>query len=103
MIWTTTPWTIPANRAISYGPKIGYGLYRVESVGEALEEAPNAKAGDLLVMADVLAEAVFAAAKVTGWSRLAAVDPSAPHLRPPARKRSTRATASPCRCWRATT
>ena len=27
VIWTTTPWTIPANRAISYSPKIAYGLY----------------------------------------------------------------------------
>ena len=29
VIWTTTPWTIPGNRAISYSPKIAYGLYRV--------------------------------------------------------------------------
>ena len=26
VIWTTTPWTIPGNRAISYSPKIAYGL-----------------------------------------------------------------------------
>jgi isoleucyl-tRNA synthetase len=25
--WTTTPWTIPVNRAIAYGPEISYGLY----------------------------------------------------------------------------
>ncbi len=77
VIWTTTPWTIPANRAISYGPKIAYALYRVESVGEALDEAPNAKAGDLLVIADALAEAVFGAAKVTAWTRVGTVDPGA--------------------------
>src|SRR5215469_9575066 len=29
LIWTTTPWTIPGNRAISYSPKIEYGLYQV--------------------------------------------------------------------------
>ena len=28
VIWTTTPWTIPGNRAISFSPKIAYGLYR---------------------------------------------------------------------------
>src|SRR5207342_755404 len=28
-IWTTTPWTLPGNRAVSYSPKIDYGLYRV--------------------------------------------------------------------------
>ena len=29
VIWTTTPWTIPGNRAISFSPKIDYGLYEV--------------------------------------------------------------------------
>src|SRR6185295_9942777 len=29
VIWTTTPWTIPGNRAISYSPKVAYGLYKV--------------------------------------------------------------------------
>src|ERR1700752_4680642 len=29
LIWTPTPWTIPGNRAISYSPKIAYGLYEV--------------------------------------------------------------------------
>ena len=29
VIWTTTPWTIPANRAIAYGENIAYGLYEV--------------------------------------------------------------------------
>ena len=28
LIWTTTPWTIPANRAVAFGPEIPYGLYR---------------------------------------------------------------------------
>src|SRR5207249_1277456 len=28
VIWTTTPWTIPGNRAISYSKKIEYKLYR---------------------------------------------------------------------------
>src|SRR6202021_2569347 len=30
LIWTTTPWTLPSNRAISYSSKISYGLYEVE-------------------------------------------------------------------------
>ena len=29
VIWTTTPWTIPGNRAISFSSKIAYGLYEV--------------------------------------------------------------------------
>src|SRR6202012_5792503 len=32
VIWTTTPWTIPANRAIAYSPNIAYGLYEVEAL-----------------------------------------------------------------------
>ena len=32
VIWTTTPWTIPANRAVSYNPDIAYAAYQVEAV-----------------------------------------------------------------------
>ncbi len=28
VIWTTTPWTIPGNRAISFSSKIAYGSMR---------------------------------------------------------------------------
>ena len=76
VIWTTTPWTIPAHRAVSYGPAIAYGLYRVESVGEALEEAPGVRVGERLIVADAMAEQVFAAAKITAWTRLDTADPS---------------------------
>lgn len=31
LIWTTTPWTLPANLAVSANPKIEYGLYDVDS------------------------------------------------------------------------
>ena len=30
VIWTTTPWTIPVNQALAYGPEVDYALYRVE-------------------------------------------------------------------------
>ena len=30
VIWTTTPWTIPGNRAIAYSRRIPYGLYEVD-------------------------------------------------------------------------
>src|SRR5690625_4407396 len=30
MIWTTTPWTIPANQAIAAGDLFTYGLYEVD-------------------------------------------------------------------------
>lgn len=34
IIWTTTPWTIPQNRAVAYNPANAYGLYRITSVAE---------------------------------------------------------------------
>ena len=34
VIWTTTPWTLPGNRAISFSHKIAYGLYRVTQAPE---------------------------------------------------------------------
>ena len=65
LIWTTTPWTIPANRAIVFGSDISYGLYRVTDA-----PADNwAKAGERYVMADKLAPEVFAAARVTAYER----------------------------------
>ncbi|MBR0643808.1 isoleucine--tRNA ligase [Plastoroseomonas hellenica] len=34
VIWTTTPWTIPGNRAVAYGEEIDYALVHVEGVAE---------------------------------------------------------------------
>jgi isoleucyl-tRNA synthetase len=72
VIWTTTPWTLPGNRAISYSPKITYGLYEVT-------EAPDqnwAEKGDKLVLADKLAAEVMKTAKVEAFVRKQDVDPS---------------------------
>jgi isoleucyl-tRNA synthetase len=69
VIWTTTPWTLPGNRAISFSPKIAYGLYRVTDA-----PADNwAKSGDLLILADALAEAVFKQARVTAFEKVGEV------------------------------
>ena len=76
VIWTTTPWTIPANRAISFNPQIVYGLYEVEAMEEGLAFEPWAKPGDRLIVADKLAESVRAAAKIARWRRAEPVDPS---------------------------
>jgi isoleucyl-tRNA synthetase len=72
VIWTTTPWTIPGNRAITYSPHIAYGLYEVT---DAAEEN-WAKPGDKLVLADTLAETVREAARIGAWRRTADVDPA---------------------------
>ncbi|MEM7739780.1 MAG: isoleucine--tRNA ligase [Pseudomonadota bacterium] len=70
VIWTTTPWTIPANRAVCYGPGLSYGLYEVESVRDDLDFSPFAKTGDKLILADALANDVFGAAFVASFRRL---------------------------------
>ncbi len=79
VIWTTTPWTIPANQAVSFNPEINYGLYEVTDVitEEELGFPPYVKAGDKLIFADKLAGEALNAAKVRegGFKRLADVDP----------------------------
>ena len=66
VIWTTTPWTLPGNRAISFSSKIAYGLYKVTDA-----PADNwARTGDLLILADRLAEDVFKQARVTAYEKL---------------------------------
>jgi isoleucyl-tRNA synthetase len=66
VIWTTTPWTLPGNRAISFSPKIAYGLYKVTDA-----PADNwAKVGELLILADALAADVFKQARVTAYEKV---------------------------------
>jgi isoleucyl-tRNA synthetase len=69
VIWTTTPWTIPQNRAICFHPEIAYGLYRVTDV----PEGNWAKAGDEYLLADKLAPEAMQAARVAGYERLRGV------------------------------
>ena len=76
IIWTTTPWTLPGNRAIAYNPDIAYGVYQVLAMEEGLAFEPWAKPGDKLIVADKLAADVAAAAKIADWTRLDDVDPA---------------------------
>jgi isoleucyl-tRNA synthetase len=70
VIWTTTPWTIPGNRAISFGEHVEYGLYEIEAA-----PADNwAKAGDRYVLANKLAEDVFRQTRVTAFKKLRDVE-----------------------------
>ncbi|MEM9010155.1 MAG: isoleucine--tRNA ligase [Pseudomonadota bacterium] len=60
IIWTTTPWTIPQNRAVCFGPGITYGLYEV--TGRPVE--CWARIGELCIIADALADDVFTQARL---------------------------------------
>jgi isoleucyl-tRNA synthetase len=61
VIWTTTPWTIPGNRALAYGPEIAYALVEVEAVAEGSKTKP----GDRMVLAKELVAATAEAGKFT--------------------------------------
>ncbi|MGL6153656.1 MAG: isoleucine--tRNA ligase [Cetobacterium sp.] len=50
VIWTTTPWTLPANVAISLNPEFEYGVYKTEKGN--------------LILAKVLADKAFAEMKI---------------------------------------
>jgi len=71
VIWTTTPWTLPGNRAIAFSSKVDYGLYRVT---EAAHDN-WAKPGALYILADRLASDVFKAARVQNFERVRSIDP----------------------------
>ncbi|MCP9269747.1 isoleucine--tRNA ligase [Xenorhabdus sp. XENO-1] len=56
VIWTTTPWTLPANRAISLNAEITYQLVKIED--------------ECLILAAELVESVMQRAGITSWQVL---------------------------------
>src|SRR6202030_3347789 len=72
VIWTTTPWTIPGNRAISFSSKIAYALYKIT------DSAPEnwAKFDDLFILADNLAGEVFKQARVMAYDKVTDISPA---------------------------
>lgn len=60
VIWTTTPWTMPSNKAVVYGADISYGVYEVTSTPEECW----ANVGDRYLLADNLAADVFKRARL---------------------------------------
>ncbi|WP_284219440.1 isoleucine--tRNA ligase [Agaribacter marinus] len=57
VIWTTTPWTIPANRAVSIHPELKYALVKVNRNG----------AGEYMLLADDLVDACAKRYKLEGY------------------------------------
>jgi len=62
VIWTTTPWTIPANLAVSVGPNIEYAAVRILDPGDNA----NLKAGEILILAEDLKNNVLDAIGAQG-------------------------------------
>ncbi|SLN15349.1 Isoleucine--tRNA ligase [Roseovarius litorisediminis] len=60
VIWTTTPWTIPSNKAVVYGENFAYGLYEVTGT----PDESWANVGDRFILADKLAGDVMTRARL---------------------------------------
>ncbi len=60
VIWTTTPWTMPGNRALAAGAAIDYAQIRVDTV----QDGSLARPGEMLLVAEGLVGAVCEAAGI---------------------------------------
>ena len=71
VIWTTTPWTIPSNKGVVFGADYNYGLYEVTDTPDECW----ASVGDKFLLADKLAAATFAKARLEEgqWKRVRTV------------------------------
>ncbi|MFN7173441.1 MAG: isoleucine--tRNA ligase, partial [Thermaurantiacus tibetensis] len=78
VIWTTTPWTLPVNRALAYGPELAYALVETQGrrlvVAEALLEAVRGRLGvPLPVLARLPGTALAGAVARHPWHHLGGV------------------------------
>ena len=64
VIWTTTPWTLPGNRAIAFSPGLEYLVIRVDQAGESSRARP----GETLLVAEPLVAELAARAGVARHS-----------------------------------
>ena len=66
VIWTTTPWTIPGNRALAFGSDLKYSLIEVEKAAED----SLVKVGDKLIFAEELISTVSEEIGITTFKNL---------------------------------
>ncbi|KNG94107.1 isoleucine--tRNA ligase [Pseudaestuariivita atlantica] len=60
VIWTTTPWTMPSNKAVVYGENIAYGLYEITGTPDECW----ASVGDRYILANSMAADVLKRARL---------------------------------------
>lgn len=60
MIWTTTPWTLPANLAVAVAPNGDYGNYQFELNGKIIN----------VIIVDTLAENIFKKAEIKDFKKI---------------------------------
>ena len=83
VIWTTTPWTLPANVAVALKPDATYGVYRV--------------GGEDVIVAQALADSVIARSRTAPASCVARWKGARSSGSPCGTRSST---ATPSSCWR---
>ncbi|HQT76608.1 MAG: isoleucine--tRNA ligase [Rhodospirillales bacterium 20-64-7] len=67
VIWTTTPWTMPGNRAVAAGAEFDYAVVRVDGVAEGSLARP----GETIVVAEALLPAVVKDVGITAHTVVA--------------------------------
>ncbi|MEF3254052.1 MAG: isoleucine--tRNA ligase [Deferribacterales bacterium] len=66
VIWTTTPWTLPANLGVAFHPDFKYSVIKIKN-----SENPNIKNGEFLILATELYGKLMEIFKVTEYEEVA--------------------------------
>ncbi|WP_422059108.1 isoleucine--tRNA ligase [Sphingopyxis sp.] len=76
VIWTTTPWTIPVNQAIAYGPDVEYVLFSLEqdAYPPLTEEEKQQHGWSWLGSRVLIAKPLFTAFMARLWGKVPVVD-----------------------------
>ena len=62
VIWTTTPWTIPANKALAYNDNIDYSLLQIDKIDDF--------EGNKIIVANDLIESFISSCKIKNFKKL---------------------------------
>lgn len=65
VIWTTTPWTLPANLGVAFHPEFKYSILKINS-----SDNPNLKPGEMIILATELYEKLMTHFKVTEFEEI---------------------------------
>ncbi len=74
VIWTTTPWTIPGNRAVAFGAEVEYSIYSIIEMGEG-----KAPIGRECIIADKLVGEFCQNTKIASLNRIRPIQNSELH------------------------
>jgi len=70
VIWTTTPWSLPGNRAVAYQPDAQYAMIKVDAV----HDGAQVSCGDVLLVAVDLVDTVCTQANIAQYTIMQTMD-----------------------------